>query len=80
MSRIYEVGEVRTIAQLDELEHFADGEYKSYGLIPAESIDSEIAEGPCEKCGKKREYRAVYDSDSYRAFSVCRTCDHVIEF
>jgi hypothetical protein len=81
MSEYYGVGEVHTVEQLNILEHFSDGQYSNaHALVNSAEIDSEIAGGPCETCGKEREYRAVYNAETYRAFSVCRTCDDVIEF
>lgn len=68
----------------DELRKFeaeADGVVpRSQFLIDGESIDRPIAEKPCDSCGKKRKYVAVYDDGTYYAFSVCYPCDDVIEF
>ena len=34
---------------------------------------------PC-KCNLRRAYRGMKKLGSYRAFSICRTCDDVYEF
>lgn len=80
MTQIYGVGKVKNVEQLNELEFYADGKYTFRVFHEATDIDEEIAKEPCSECGGEREYRAVYDADSYRAFSVCRRCNSVIEF
>lgn len=45
-------------------------------------IDNVVAnETPCDECGGNCRYegRTNYKG-SYRAFSVCNACDHVVEF
>jgi CRISPR/Cas system-associated protein Cas10 (large subunit of type III CRISPR-Cas system) len=57
----------------DEL--FSQG-YKPF----VNDIDREVAMQPCPVCGARGEYYGFEKRDSYRAFSVCRACGHVMEF
>ena len=69
-----------TLDELDRLEYFSEGRQPTMAILDGESIDREVAEKPCAKCGTTRSYRAVYNPGSYRAFSVCYPCRDVAEF
>lgn len=58
------------------------GELEGYAETMETDIDREVAEThPCENCGGDCRFEGRTNGrGSYRAFSVCETCDHVVEF
>jgi len=67
---------------MDTFEELEDsGDLEGYDSTFNKTDFDVAVETPCEECGGKCRYegRTNYRG-SYRAFSVCTVCDHVVEF
>ena len=48
--------------------------------LVGEQDTAESERHPCRKCGGQVVYLGFHMSGSYRAFTVCNDCGHLVEF